>query len=123
LLAARASGPDRAGPRAPRFPRATLERDLTLVPSVDCTEARGRRGQPLPSRGPLGLLRAAPRENRLMSTEDDPKKLGEDDAEATSEWHRARAKNLRKHGFTRMAEEHEQIARTLEHRQREQETK
>jgi hypothetical protein len=45
-----------------------------------------------------------------MSTEDDPKKLSEDDPQATPEWHRARAKSLRKNGFTKMAQEHEQIA-------------
>jgi hypothetical protein len=49
-----------------------------------------------------------------MSTEDDPNKLGEDDAEATSEWLRARAKSLRKNGFTKMAEQHEQIAQMLD---------
>jgi hypothetical protein len=53
-----------------------------------------------------------------MSIEDDPKKPR--DAEATPEWHRARAKDLRRHGFTRMAEEHEQIARTIERQRREQ---
>jgi hypothetical protein len=57
-----------------------------------------------------------------MSIEDDPKKLGEDDVQATPEWHRARAKGLRKNGFTKMAEEHEQTAQMLE-RQQEQQTK
>jgi hypothetical protein len=57
-----------------------------------------------------------------MSTEDEPKKLSEDDPQATPEWHRARAKGLRKNGFTKMAEEHEQIAQMLE-RQRVQTTK
>ena len=56
-----------------------------------------------------------------MSTED-PEKLREDDAQATPEWHRARAKGLRKNGFTKMAEEHEQIARMIES-QRKQHTK
>jgi hypothetical protein len=32
----------------------------------------------------------------------------------------ARAKQLRKNGFTKMAEEHEQIARTIEQQRREQ---
>jgi hypothetical protein len=56
-----------------------------------------------------------------MSTED-PEKLREDEAQATPEWHRARAKGLRKNGFTKMAEEHEQIAQTIE-RARQQQTK
>jgi hypothetical protein len=43
-----------------------------------------------------------------MSTEDKPEKPGE---EKSAKWHRARAKRLREHGFTKMAEEHEQIAR------------
>jgi hypothetical protein len=34
-----------------------------------------------------------------MSIEDDPKKPREDDAQATAEWHRARAKQLRKNDF------------------------
>jgi hypothetical protein len=58
-----------------------------------------------------------------MSTDDTPEKPREDDARATPEWHRARAKSLRKNGFTKMAEEHEQIARAIERRRREQETK
>src|SRR5262245_61187310 len=44
-----------------------------------------------------------------MSTEDS-EKLHEDEAQTTPEWHRARAKGLRKNSFTKMAEEHEQIA-------------
>jgi len=55
-----------------------------------------------------------------MSIEDDPKKPREDNAKATPEWHRARAKDLRRNGFTKMAEEHEQIARTIERQRREQ---
>ena len=51
-----------------------------------------------------------------MSTEDDPKKVREDDAQATPEWHRARARLLRKSGFTKMAQEHEQIAQMIESR-------
>jgi hypothetical protein len=49
-----------------------------------------------------------------MSTEYDPEKPRKDDAQATPEWHRARAKGLRKNGFTKMAEEHEQIAQMIE---------
>jgi hypothetical protein len=48
-------------------------------------------------------------------TEDDLEKRREESAE----WHRARAKSLGKNGFTKMAEEHEQIAQAIE-RQREQ---
>ena len=58
-----------------------------------------------------------------MSIEDDPKKLRQDDAQATPEWHRARAKDLRRNGFTKMAEEHEQIAQTIERRQKQQQAK
>jgi hypothetical protein len=54
-----------------------------------------------------------------MSIEDDPKKPREDDARATAEWHRAWAKQLRANGFTKMAEQHEQIAQTIERRRRE----
>jgi hypothetical protein len=57
-----------------------------------------------------------------MSIEDDPNKLREDDVQATPEWHRARAKALRKNGFAKMAEQHEQIALMLE-RQLRQPTK
>jgi hypothetical protein len=57
---------------------------------------------------------------RKMSIEDDPKKPRDDDAQATPEWHRARAKDLRRNGFTKMAEEHEQIARRIERQRREQ---
>jgi hypothetical protein len=55
----------------------------------------------------------------MMSTED-PEKLREDDAQATPEWHRARAKALRKNGFAKMAEQHEQIAQILERQQKQQ---
>jgi hypothetical protein len=58
-----------------------------------------------------------------MSIEDDPKKLRQDDAQATPEWHRARAKDLRRNGFIKMAEEHEQIAQTIERRQKQQQAK
>jgi hypothetical protein len=57
-----------------------------------------------------------------MSTDDSPEKPREDDAQATAEWHRARAKSLRKSGFTKMAEEHEQVAQAIE-RPRKQPTK
>jgi hypothetical protein len=50
-----------------------------------------------------------------MSTEDDPEKARQE----SPEWHRERANSLRKNGFTKMAEEHEQIAHGLE-RQRQQ---
>ena len=49
-----------------------------------------------------------------MSTEDKREKPHEDDPRMTPEWHRARAKRLRKNGFTKMAEEHEQIAQMIE---------
>ena len=58
-----------------------------------------------------------------MSIEDDPKKPRQDDAQATPEWDRARAKDLRRNDFIKMAEEHEQIAEMIERRRREQETK
>ena len=57
-----------------------------------------------------------------MSTEGEPKKLSEDDPQATPAWHRARAQRLRKNGFTKMALEHEQIAQMIE-RQWQQHTK
>ena len=47
-----------------------------------------------------------------MSTEDKPEKPSEESAK----WHRSRAKSLRKNGFTKMAEEHEQIAQAIERR-------
>ena len=47
-----------------------------------------------------------------MSTEDDREKRREE----LPKWHRARAKSLRAHGFTKMAEEHEQIAQAIERR-------
>jgi hypothetical protein len=50
-----------------------------------------------------------------MSTEDDPEKPRE---EKSAQWHRARAKRLRANGFTKMAEEHEQIAQMIESRQK-----
>src|SRR5262249_2084525 len=70
---------------------------------------------------PASVHRPVPHPRRQkMSIEDDPKKLRKDDAPATPEWHRARAKDLRRNGFTKMAEEHEQIARTIERQRREQ---
>jgi hypothetical protein len=53
----------------------------------------------------LKLSRLAVRRKQPMSNEDKPEKLGE---EKSAKWHRARAKRLREHGFTKMAEEHEQ---------------
>ena len=77
-------------------------------------------------RGPPNLPLMAPRElpsrRQTMSTEEEPKKSCEDDAEATPEWHRARARRLRKSGFTKMAQKHEQIAQMIESR-RQQQTK
>ena len=58
-----------------------------------------------------GVEVIAPRSTKIMSTEDKPEKPGE---EKSAKWHRARAKRLREHGFTKMAEEHEQIARAIE---------
>jgi hypothetical protein len=55
-----------------------------------------------------------------MSTEDKPEKPREDDFRETPEWHRARAKLLRKSGFTKMAQEHEQIALMIESRRQQQ---
>jgi uncharacterized protein YdcH (DUF465 family) len=55
-----------------------------------------------------------------MSNENKPEKPREDDAQATPEWHRARAKKLRTSGFTKMAEEHEQIAHMIERRRQQQ---
>ena len=51
-----------------------------------------------------------------MSTEDDPEKSREE----SPEWHRERANRLRKNGFTKMAQEHEQIAQTIERRRQQQ---
>jgi hypothetical protein len=55
-----------------------------------------------------------------MSTEDKPEKPGE---EKSAKWHRARAERLREHGFTKMTEEHEQIARAIERRRQQEQTK
>jgi len=51
-----------------------------------------------------------------MSTENDLEKSREE----SPEWHRARAKQLRENGFTKMAEEHEQLAQAIERRQQQQ---
>jgi hypothetical protein len=55
-----------------------------------------------------------------MSTEDKPGRPGE---EKSAKWHRARANSLREHGFTKMAEEHEKIARAIERRRQQEQTK
>jgi hypothetical protein len=47
-----------------------------------------------------------------MSAEDDREKS----REKSPRWHRARAARLRANGFTKMAEEHEQIAEMIERR-------
>jgi len=60
------------------------------------------------------------RRTRFAATEDEPEKPGE---EKSAKWHRARAKCLREHGFTKMAEEHEQIARAIDRRQQQEQTK
>jgi hypothetical protein len=66
------------------------------------------------------VLAPAVRRKQPMSTEDKPEKPGE---EKSAKWHRARAKRLREHGFTKMAEEHEQIARAIERRRQQEQTK
>ena len=58
-----------------------------------------------------------------MSTEDDSKKPGENDAQATPAWHRARAKQLRKDGYPKMAARHEEVARMIERRRRQEQSK
>jgi hypothetical protein len=55
-----------------------------------------------------------------MSTDDSPEKLHEDGTVETPEWHRARAKWLRANGFTKMAEQHEDLAEAIEKRRRQQ---
>jgi hypothetical protein len=59
---------------------------------------------------------AASSRGQPMSTEDDREKRREE----SPEWHRARAKSLREHGFTKMAEEHEQIAQAIERRRQQE---
>jgi len=58
-----------------------------------------------------------------MSTNDSPEKLHEDGTVETSDWHRARAKRLRQNGFTKMAEQHEQLAQAIERRRRQEQPK
>jgi hypothetical protein len=53
-----------------------------------------------------------------MSSVDNAETTREDDA--TPEWHRARAKRLRMNGFSKMAEEHEQLALIIERRRQQQ---
>jgi hypothetical protein len=50
-----------------------------------------------------------------MATEDQSEKSGK---EKSAEWHRARARRLRANGFTKMAEEHEQVAEAIERQQK-----
>jgi hypothetical protein len=64
-----------------------------------------------------------PLSRQKMSTEDKPEKPREDDFRETPEWHRARAKLLRKSGFTKMAQEHEQIAAQMIESRRQQQSK
>jgi hypothetical protein len=52
-----------------------------------------------------------------MSSEDEKR------TQATPEWHMARAKSLLKNGFTKVAEEHEQIAQAIERRRQQAQTK
>jgi hypothetical protein len=40
--------------------------------------------------------------------------MWDDRDKSREDWHRARAEQLRKNGFMKMAEEHEQIAQTIE---------
>ena len=54
-----------------------------------------------------------------MLTEDEREKR----REGSPEWHRARANNLREYGFTKIAEEHEQIAQAIERRRQQEQTK
>jgi hypothetical protein len=54
-----------------------------------------------------------------MLTEDEREKR----REGSPEWHRARANSLWEHGFTKMAEEHEPIAREIEQRREQQRPK
>ena len=46
--------------------------------------------------------------------------VGRSEKKESPEWHRARAKSLQEHGFTKMAEEHEQIAQAIERRRQQQ---
>jgi hypothetical protein len=64
---------------------------------------------------PLGFARATCSRGQPMSEDDREKSR-----EVSPEWHRARAEQLRQNGFTKMAEEHEQLAQALERRRRQQ---
>jgi hypothetical protein len=72
---------------------------------------------------PLGVPRATFWRGRKMSTDDSPEKLHEDGTVETPEWHRGRAKRLRQNGFTKMAEQHEQVAQMIERRRQQVQTK
>ena len=49
-------------------------------------------------------------------SEDDREKSRDD----SPEWHRARAKQLRKDGYPKMADQHEEVARMIERRRHQQ---
>jgi hypothetical protein len=76
-----------------------------------------RRTLSIPARHALRATSSS--RGQSMSTEDDREKRREE----SPEWHRARAKSLREHGFTKMAEEHEQIAQAIERRRQQEQTK
>ena len=78
---------------------------------------RHRRTLSIPARH--ALLATSSSRGQPMLTEDDREKRREE----SPEWHRARAKSLREHGFTKMAEEHEQIAQAIERRRQQEQTK
>jgi len=65
-------------------------------------------------------MRFVPVKTADQQTEDKPERFGE---EKSAKWHRARAKRLREHGFTKMAEEHEQVARAIERQRQQEQTK
>jgi hypothetical protein len=95
-------------------------RPTTVTPRRRQNTPGGLRGQLRPRLGVQGagrqVLPAAVIRSRhilergKMSTDDSPEKLHEDGTVETPEWHRARAKRLRQNGFTKMAEQHEQLA-------------
>ena len=74
-------------------------------------QARGRRGQPLPSRGPLGLPRAVPR-GRKMSTENRPEPHDSYPFLMTPEQHRERAEEMLQVGRPDLAQHHAGILRS-----------
>jgi|SRR6516165_7681495 len=78
---------------------------------------RHRRTLSIPARH--ALLATSSSRGQPMFTEDDREKRREESPER----HRARAKSLREHGFTKMAEEHEQIAQAIERRRQQEQTK